>query len=240
MGCSTRSVSRTPGRDVFLGQTLPRLASTIDVPIWVSVGGFCVRDYVGDVRATSTRRSRVRRVEPQLPERGRGAGIGGRDRSRLSRGDRKAALRQGFAHTPGTWARRCARSRRQEPTVSAWSTHCAASHSMRGCARRSRAARAGTPGPALKPVALAAVLRRAACDGVADRRDGRRAERTRRARADCVRGDTRRARHRVVRRRRRAVARACRARSRKRAAPASNVPRMLSASRSKPLPRPAN
>lgn len=35
-----------PGRDVFVRQTLPRLASTIDVPIWVSVGGFCVRDYV--------------------------------------------------------------------------------------------------------------------------------------------------------------------------------------------------
>jgi dihydroorotate dehydrogenase (NAD+) catalytic subunit len=34
-----------PGRDAFLGKTLPRLASTIDVPIWVSVGGFCVRDY---------------------------------------------------------------------------------------------------------------------------------------------------------------------------------------------------
>ena len=35
-----------PGRDVFLNQTLPRLASSINVPIWVSVGGFCVRDYV--------------------------------------------------------------------------------------------------------------------------------------------------------------------------------------------------
>lgn len=35
-----------PGRDVFLSQTLPRLASTINVSIWVSVGGFCVRDYV--------------------------------------------------------------------------------------------------------------------------------------------------------------------------------------------------
>jgi dihydroorotate dehydrogenase (NAD+) catalytic subunit len=35
-----------PGRDVFLCQTLSQLASTIDVPIWVSVGGFCVRDYV--------------------------------------------------------------------------------------------------------------------------------------------------------------------------------------------------
>jgi dihydroorotate dehydrogenase (NAD+) catalytic subunit len=34
-----------PGREVFIGQTLSRLASTIDVSIWVSVGGFCVRDY---------------------------------------------------------------------------------------------------------------------------------------------------------------------------------------------------
>jgi dihydroorotate dehydrogenase (NAD+) catalytic subunit len=35
-----------PGREVFVRETLPRLASTIDVPIWVSVGGFSVRDYV--------------------------------------------------------------------------------------------------------------------------------------------------------------------------------------------------
>ncbi|HVC88433.1 MAG TPA: dihydroorotate dehydrogenase catalytic subunit [Gaiellaceae bacterium] len=35
-----------PGRDRFLGQTLPRLAATVNIPIWVSVGGFSVRDYV--------------------------------------------------------------------------------------------------------------------------------------------------------------------------------------------------
>jgi dihydroorotate dehydrogenase (NAD+) catalytic subunit len=34
-----------PGRDVFVATTLPRLASTIELPIWVSVGGFCARDY---------------------------------------------------------------------------------------------------------------------------------------------------------------------------------------------------
>ena len=34
-----------PGRDNFLRQTLPRLASEIDIPIWVSVGGFNARDY---------------------------------------------------------------------------------------------------------------------------------------------------------------------------------------------------
>ncbi len=34
-----------PGRQAFLSQTLPRLASTLDTPIWVSVGGFCSADY---------------------------------------------------------------------------------------------------------------------------------------------------------------------------------------------------
>src|SRR5436305_9319419 len=35
-----------PGRAHFLGETLPRLAREIPVPIWVSVGGFCALDYV--------------------------------------------------------------------------------------------------------------------------------------------------------------------------------------------------
>ena len=34
-----------PGREVFSAETLPRLR-TLGVPLWVSVGGFCVRDYV--------------------------------------------------------------------------------------------------------------------------------------------------------------------------------------------------
>ena len=34
-----------PGRDVFIRQTLPRLAGEIDRPIWVSVGGFTAREY---------------------------------------------------------------------------------------------------------------------------------------------------------------------------------------------------
>jgi dihydroorotate dehydrogenase (NAD+) catalytic subunit len=33
-----------PGRQAFLGQTLPRLAS-LGVPVWVSVGGFSAREY---------------------------------------------------------------------------------------------------------------------------------------------------------------------------------------------------
>jgi dihydroorotate dehydrogenase (NAD+) catalytic subunit len=34
-----------PGRDVFIGETLPLLAGVLDVPIWVSVGGFTAREY---------------------------------------------------------------------------------------------------------------------------------------------------------------------------------------------------
>jgi dihydroorotate dehydrogenase (NAD+) catalytic subunit len=34
-----------PGRERFLGQTLPCLARTLDRPIWVSVGGFSAREY---------------------------------------------------------------------------------------------------------------------------------------------------------------------------------------------------
>ncbi len=34
-----------PGRQVFIGQTLPRLARELNRPIWVSVGGFTAREY---------------------------------------------------------------------------------------------------------------------------------------------------------------------------------------------------
>jgi len=34
-----------PGRAAFFGRTLPRLAHELDVPIWVSVGGFTSREY---------------------------------------------------------------------------------------------------------------------------------------------------------------------------------------------------
>ena len=34
-----------PGRRAFLDETLPRLAGALDVPIWVSVGGFTAREY---------------------------------------------------------------------------------------------------------------------------------------------------------------------------------------------------
>ena len=34
-----------PGRERFLSQTLPHLAGELEIPIWVSVGGFCAADF---------------------------------------------------------------------------------------------------------------------------------------------------------------------------------------------------
>ena len=57
------------GRDVFVSQTLPRLAREIDRPIWVSVGGFTAREYAETCAQARARRRRVHRAEPLLPER---------------------------------------------------------------------------------------------------------------------------------------------------------------------------
>jgi dihydroorotate dehydrogenase (NAD+) catalytic subunit len=46
-----------PGRERFVAETLPRLRAALEIPIWVSVGGFCADDYIetcaalGDVAA---------------------------------------------------------------------------------------------------------------------------------------------------------------------------------------------
>ena len=42
-----------PGRSRFIAETLPRLRE-LDVPLWVSVGGFSAREYRRDVRSNST------------------------------------------------------------------------------------------------------------------------------------------------------------------------------------------
>jgi dihydroorotate dehydrogenase (NAD+) catalytic subunit len=55
-----------PGRDAFLGQTLPRLASTLPVPIWVSVGGFSAGDYAGTCRQLELDRDAVAVIELNL------------------------------------------------------------------------------------------------------------------------------------------------------------------------------
>ena len=128
----------------------------------------------------------------------------------------QAALREALAGRLGRRRGRRARSRRRGRRRAL-----AREHDPRPRARRADAAAASrhrasaaTPGPALQPIALAAVYACRARDGAADRRHGRRADRARRARADRRRRDRGRARHRALRRPGRAGARACGARRR--------------------------
>ena len=199
-------------------ETLPRLAREIDVPIWVSVGGFTAREYAETCEQLT--RDDVACIELNLscPNVDEAPESAARDRRGLPRGDRKAALRQAFAarlghrrDRPGDRGRRCRRALARQ--------HAARRRrSTRGCDRRSRACTGGYSGPALRPVALAAVLAARRATAVADRRHGRRRDRPGRARADRVRCDARRARDGPVRGSGRTGARADRARGRGRGA----------------------
>jgi dihydroorotate dehydrogenase (NAD+) catalytic subunit len=146
-----------PGRDVFLGQTLARLASTIDVPIWVSVGGFSVRDYVETCEQLA--RDEVACVELNLS-------CPNVDEAPESAAEIVRACRQVTANP--LYAKVSPHTRDMGETVRAVEEAGADGVSMvntlRGVALdarlRTKLARGvgGYSGPALKPVALAAVL----------------------------------------------------------------------------------
>ena len=68
-----------PGRERFLAETLPQLRA-LGVPLWVSVGGFAAHEYAETCARLDGRDDRA---EPLVPERRRGAGVGGRDRRRV-------------------------------------------------------------------------------------------------------------------------------------------------------------
>jgi dihydroorotate dehydrogenase (NAD+) catalytic subunit len=55
-----------PGRDRFLSQILPDLARTLTVPIWVSVGGFSAREYAETCAALDRSGGTVAAVELNL------------------------------------------------------------------------------------------------------------------------------------------------------------------------------
>jgi dihydroorotate dehydrogenase (NAD+) catalytic subunit len=146
-----------PGRDVFVRQTLPRLASTIDVPIWVSVGGFCVRDYVETCEQLA--RDDVAYIELNLS-------CPNVDEAPESAAEIVAACREVTAKP--LYAKVSPHSWDMAETVRALEAAGADGFSMintvRGVALdaglRTKLARGagGYSGPALKPVALASVL----------------------------------------------------------------------------------
>ena len=89
-----------PGRERSWSETLPRLGE-LGVPIWVSVGGFSARDYAETCAQLDRGGVAAMRAQPLLPERRRGARVGGRDRRRVPGRDRPAALREALAGRVG-------------------------------------------------------------------------------------------------------------------------------------------
>ena len=146
-----------PGRDAFLSQTLPRLASTIDVPIWVSVGGFCVRDYVETCEQLA--RDDVACIElnlscPNVDEAPESA-------AEIVRACREVTANPLYAKvSPHTWDM----GETVRAVEDAGADGVSMINTLRGVALdarlRPKLARGagGYSGPALKPVALAAVL----------------------------------------------------------------------------------
>ena len=202
-GCSTRSGSRTRAASASSAETLPRLRA-LGVPLWVSVGGFSAARLRRDLRA-ARRERHGHRAQPLVPERRRGARVGGRDRRRVPGGDRPAALREALAgrvgHRRGRAGGRGGRRRRP----------LARQHDPRPRARRAAAAdaRAGD-GRLLGAGAEADRARRRvrlpARDGSCRSSAWAASDRARRARAGRLRRDPRRARNGALRRPRRAGA----------------------------------
>ena len=148
-----------PGIDAFLADVLPRLLE-LGVPIWVSVGGFCGarlrralrpprRDE--DVAAIELNVS-CPNVESPVEDDGgdRRGGPRGRPRSRSTRSSRRpcpTSPRRGARGRRGRRGRALAREHAARPRARP-------AHAPAG---RSRRATGGLSGPALRPVALAAV-----------------------------------------------------------------------------------
>ena len=88
---------QNPGIDGFCADVLPELRA-LEVPLWVSVGGFSASDYrLVCERLDEHDGGRGHRAEPLLPERRGGSRNGVRARRRLALRDLEDALREAFA-----------------------------------------------------------------------------------------------------------------------------------------------
>jgi dihydroorotate dehydrogenase (NAD+) catalytic subunit len=146
-----------PGRDVFLREILPRIARAVERPIWVSVGGFSVRDYVETCEQLA--RDDVACVElnlscPNVDEAPESA-------AEIVRACREATPNPLYAKvSPHTWDM----GETVRAVEAAGADGVSMVNTLRGAALdarlRPKLARGvgGYSGPALKPVALAAVL----------------------------------------------------------------------------------
>jgi dihydroorotate dehydrogenase (NAD+) catalytic subunit len=146
-----------PGRERFLAHTLARIAAAAGGPVWVSVGGFCVRDYVETCEQLA--RDDVACVElnlscPNVDEAPESA-------AEIVRACRHVTANPLYAKvSPHTWDM----GETVRAVEAAGADGVSMVNTLRGAALdarlRPKLARGagGYSGPALKPVALAAVL----------------------------------------------------------------------------------
>jgi dihydroorotate dehydrogenase (NAD+) catalytic subunit len=145
-----------PGRDVFLAETLPRLR-TLGVPIWVSVGGFNARDYADTCQELAGDAVAVIELNLSCPN---------VDEAPESAAEIVAACREVSASplyaklSPHSWDL----AETVRAVEAAGADGISVVNTLRGVALDARLApklahgAGGYSGPALKPVALAAVL----------------------------------------------------------------------------------
>jgi dihydroorotate dehydrogenase (NAD+) catalytic subunit len=146
-----------PGRECFLAKTLPRLARQLTVPLWVSVGGVSVRDYVETCAQLA--RDEVACIELNLS-------CPNVDEAPESAAEIVAACREVTANplyakvSPHSWDM----GETVRAVEAAGADGLSMINTLRGVALDANLAPAlargagGYSGPALKPVALAAVL----------------------------------------------------------------------------------
>ena len=142
-----------PGRDVFISETLPRLR-TLDVPLWVSVGGFAAHEYAETCAQLGDVTIELNLSCPNVDEAPDGA-------AEIVRACRAATANPLYAKvSPHAWDM----GETVRAIEDAGADGISMVNTLRGVALdarlRTKLARGagGYSGPALKPVALAAVL----------------------------------------------------------------------------------
>ena len=145
-----------PGRERFLAETLPRIIEVTLASVWVSVGGFTARDYAETCERLT--RDDVACIELNLscPNVDEAPECAAEIVAECREMTKKSALRQAFSAFVGPRGNRpCSRGGGRRRSQSRQHTaRCRARRGLRPVLARGAG---GYSGPALKPVALAAV-----------------------------------------------------------------------------------
>ena len=142
-----------PGRDRFLAENLPRLRE-LGVPLWISVGGFSAHEYAETCAQLEDVTVELNLSCPNVEE---ARPHGRRDRRRLPGRDHAAALREALTGQLGRRRGGPRRGRAGADGLSLVNTIRGLKLDERSLSPTLGPALGGYSGPALKPIALAAV-----------------------------------------------------------------------------------